>query len=113
MCLQWHCEKRSCPISNQVYPACDPSVKYVNEMTSIFSRLLYRYDFKLSRDDRTGEGNMSMMWGRKKKRQYQTRDAFVPLRDGTFESICEAGVRTFVSFRLSDLDELLCCEHPW
>jgi cytochrome P450 len=54
------------------------------ELATLFARLLYGYEFRLAPNDRTGEGHPSMSWGRRSKRQYQTRDAFVPLRDGPY-----------------------------
>ncbi|KAF2871947.1 cytochrome P450 monooxygenase-like protein [Massariosphaeria phaeospora] len=52
------------------------------EMSMVFARLLHGYDFRFAPGDKTGEGDANMGWGRQNKRQYQTRDAFVPLRDG-------------------------------
>jgi cytochrome P450 len=56
----------------------------IMELSILLARLSYGYEFRLAPDDRTGEGGVDMSWGRKCRDQYQTRDAFVPLRDGPF-----------------------------
>jgi cytochrome P450 len=54
------------------------------EMSIVLARLFYCYEFRLAPNDRTGEGDVGMKWGRRDSGQYQTRDAFVPLRDGPY-----------------------------
>lgn len=60
------------------------------EMSIIFARTIYKYDFRLAPDDRTGEGHSKLGWGRHNKGQYQARDAFVPLRDGPYVQFAQA-----------------------
>lgn len=55
------------------------------ELSVIFARLLFRYEFRGVSgvpEVRMGEGNPGLMWGRRNRGQFQTRDAMVPLRDG-------------------------------
>lgn len=54
------------------------------EMSIVLARLFYGYEFRLAPNDKTGEGNVGMKWGRRNSGQYQTRDAFVPLRNGPY-----------------------------
>ncbi|KAF2261280.1 benzoate 4-monooxygenase cytochrome P450 [Lojkania enalia] len=54
------------------------------ELSLLFARLLHGYEFRLAPGDRTGEGGIEMVWGRKSHRQYQTKDAFAPIRDGPY-----------------------------
>jgi cytochrome P450 len=54
------------------------------EMSIVFARLFCGYEFRLAPDDKTGEGNAGMVWGRRDSGQYQARDGFVPLRDGPY-----------------------------
>lgn len=54
------------------------------ELHVVLARLLHGYEFRLAPNDQTGEGNVGLGWGRQCKAQYQTRDAFVPMRNGPF-----------------------------
>ena len=54
------------------------------ELNIVLARLFHGHEIRLAPGDKTGEGNVGMIWGRKFNGQYQTRDAFVPLRDGPY-----------------------------
>ncbi|TVY84640.1 Cytochrome P450 monooxygenase apf7 [Lachnellula suecica] len=52
------------------------------EMLVISSRLLFSYDLRGEPGDVMGAGRRNLIWGRRNKSQFQTKDAMVPLRDG-------------------------------
>lgn len=54
------------------------------ELNILLAKMLHGYEFRLSPGDKTGEGSAELGWGRQFSAQYQTRDAFVPLRDGPY-----------------------------
>jgi cytochrome P450 len=54
------------------------------ELSILLARTSHGYEFRLERGDKTGEGYPGMGWGRNNRGQYQTRDAFGPLRDGPY-----------------------------
>lgn len=54
------------------------------ELSIMLAKTFHGYEFRLKPGDTTGEGYLGMGWGRNNKGQYQTRDAFGPIRDGPF-----------------------------
>jgi hypothetical protein len=51
------------------------------ELSVTFARLIFSYDIQGEQGDCLGEGNTTMMWGRRHKSQFQTKVALIPLRD--------------------------------
>jgi cytochrome P450 len=52
------------------------------ELSVTFAQLIFSYDIQGEQGDYLGEGNTTMMWGRRYNSQFQTIDALIPLRDG-------------------------------
>ena len=52
------------------------------EMTVAMAKVLYRLDFRGLEGDALGGGGPDMMWGRRGRGQFQTKDVFVAIRDG-------------------------------
>lgn len=52
------------------------------QLSVIMARLLFRLDIRAVEGDTLGEGHPELGWGRRNKGQFQTKDAFVPVRNG-------------------------------
>jgi cytochrome P450 len=52
------------------------------ELSMVSARLFHMFEVRLDDKNKLGGGNPNMMWGRRKTRQYQVKDAFIVRRDG-------------------------------
>ena len=69
------------PFSTGIRGCPGKSLAYM-QLSIITARLLYKLDLKGEEGDISGEGNSDLIWGRRDKGQFQTRDALVPVRNG-------------------------------
>ena len=69
------------PFSTGVRGCPGKSLAYM-QLSIIIARLLHKLDLKGEEGDTLGEGSPDLIWGRRDKRQFQTRDALVPVRNG-------------------------------
>jgi cytochrome P450 len=54
----------------------------IMELSVTIARTLYRLDFRLVPGDRLGEGSPGLGWGRRNRRMFQLKDAFIALKTG-------------------------------
>jgi cytochrome P450 len=76
-------EKAFAPFSLGVR-GCPGKALALMELSILLAKMFHGYEFRLEPGDKTGEGYPGMGWGRNNRGQYQTRDAFGPIRDGPY-----------------------------
>jgi cytochrome P450 len=69
------------PFSTGVRGCIGKNLAYM-ELATVLATLLWLYDVRSARDDRTGEGRPDRAWGRRRKGEYQLEDFFIGERDG-------------------------------
>lgn len=69
------------PFSMGVRGCAGKNLAYL-EMSIVMAKILYRADVRAVQGDELGAGRPDLMWGRRNKTHFQTRDVFVSAREG-------------------------------